>query len=935
MKRLKHLFIAALCILSSCSSKTQDDTQNLAGNWAFRLDSLDMGVNEKWYLDSLESTVTLPGSLNTNGIGDEVTKDTPWTGSIWNKVWYESDFYAKYRTPDNTKVVFWLTPDKYYVGAAWYQKEINIPENWKDQSVELFLERCHWETTLWVDSLEIGTQNTLSLPHRYYLENLTAGKHILTLRVDNRTKDINPGADAHSISDNTQSNWNGIIGEISINAVPKTRINNVRIEPLFDQKKIKVQYDITSSKATQGTLTLAVNPVDRNGKKLEKFAQTVSIDTANHIEVVYDMTDDFERWDEFNPNLYTLESTLTTEFGSQTDNTQFGIRELSTKGTRIYVNNNPVFFRGTLECCIFPKTGFPPTDEDEWERIMNICKDYGLNHIRFHSWCPPTAAFNVADRLGMYLYVECGSWASDIGSGLGVDNYIMEESHRIVDEYGNHPSFCLFSYGNEPHGENRTAYLREFVKHWKAADNRFLYTTGAGWPEIEENDWQCVQAPRIQRWGEGVKSVINGKEPSTMYDWSEIISKTHPTISHEIGQWCVYPNLKEREKYTGVFKAKNFDIFEDRLEDNGILHLADKFFMASGKLQTLCYKADIEAALRTEGQAGFQLLDLHDFPGQGSALVGVVDPFWDSKPYVSAEEYSEFCNEVVPLARMERLVYNSLDTLTANIEVSQFSNSDLVNPKVKWSIVDTTEKCLYSGEFTPKVITQGKLNSIGKISQQLETDTPQQLQLIVSVDNWINRWNIWLYPNEELPSKDILVTDKIDKALLSRIKEGGSALLTPKFGTLRNEGADSVVVGFSSIFWNTMWTNGQPPHTLGVLCDAASPALELFPTRYHSDYQWRDAMSHCNAIPMHKLSGNIEPTVRIIDDWFTGRSLGMVVEMKVGKGKIILCGVDLLSDKDSRPEAIQLKNSLLHYMQSDKFSPEGEVTIEELQNLFK
>ena len=94
--------------------------------------------------------------------------------------------------------------------------------------------------------------------------------------------------------------------------------------------------------------------------------------------------------------------------------------------------------------------------------------------------------------------------------------------------------------------------------------------------------------------------------------------------------------------------------------------MADSFLLASGKLQALCYKADIEAALRTKNFAGFQLLDLHDFPGQGSAIVGVLNPFWESKGYVTPQEYSEFCNSVVPLARMSKFVFNSGDTLKAD-----------------------------------------------------------------------------------------------------------------------------------------------------------------------------------------------------------------------------------------------------------------------------
>ena len=156
-----------------------------------------------------------------------------------------------------------------------------------------------------------------------------------------------------------------------------------------------------------------------------------------------------------------------------------------------------------------------------------------------------------------------------------------------------------------------------------------------------------------------MQSRVNAKPPETMTDYRDFVEqhKNAPVVSHEIGQWCVYPNLDEMTKYTGLLKARNFEIFQDQLERNGMLNQAHDFLMASGKLQALLYKEDIESALRTPGFGGFQLLDLHDFPGQGTALVGVLDPFWDSKGYITAEQYRRFAGPIVPLARLERRIF--------------------------------------------------------------------------------------------------------------------------------------------------------------------------------------------------------------------------------------------------------------------------------------
>lgn len=930
MKR-KTLALIYLLLLTSCR-ETPKNYISLSGEWNFSMDTADIGVKEEWFNKTFSETVLLPGSMATNEKGFKVNVKTEWTGSMWNRSWYEDEFYAKYRDEDNTKVVFWLQPDKYYKGPAWYQRKINIPTDAKDQEIVLSLERCHWETSVWIDGKYYGAENSLSVPHRYQLSGIAPGDHVLTIRVDNRINDIDPGPDAHSVSDNTQSNWNGIIGEMKLEIHPKVSISNVKIIPNIDKKEIEAEFSILNTgSTTKAQLKLVAVSTDKSLSVQELNSEYNLENGVNKINVHYPMGENPLLWDEFQPNLYKLKAVLSTDKSKDEYEDTFGMRNISTRGMHITINNKPVFFRGTLECCIFPKTGFPPTDEAEWERIINTCKSYGLNHIRFHSWCPPKAAFEVADRLGFYYQVECGGWSHNLGNGLPIDKFIMDESERIVQEYGNHPSFCLFLYGNEP-GGNYQEYLVKFVNHWKAKDKRFLLTAGAGWPAVPESDYLCLPEPRIQGWGEGIKSLINSTTPGSDYDWSDRISKNQPTISHEIGQWCVYPDLKERSKYTGVLKAKNFDIFEDRLKENGLLPLADSFLMASGKLQVLCYKADIEAALRTKNFGGFQLLDLHDFPGQGTALVGVTDPFWNTKPYVTPKEYNQFCGSIVPLARIKHFILNSGQTLDAKIEVAQFSASDIKDSKVRWRIVEKDGKEEKIGEFNNISLPAGELSNVGTISYQINTDIPKQLKLEVTVENRTNSWDIWVYPNKEQSIKDILIVNKLEKESIAFLEKGGKVLLSPRFGALKNEGKDSVVVGFSSIFWNTLWTRKQAPHTLGILCNPNHQALQLFPTEYHSNYQWQYAMSHCQAIPLKKLGDNIEPIVRIIDDWFTARSFGMIVELKVGEGKLIICSADL---NGNAPEAKQLKNSLLCYMQSDTFIPVQTSSVEKIQNLFK
>ena len=943
MKKIIYFILSGLLTCCSIAVSGQDLKNkriDLSGNWSFAIDSLDTGVKDKWFNNKLPETIHLPGSMTTNGKGDDVTLHTPWTGGVWNAQWYKDSSYAKYRQAGNIKVSFWLQPIKHYVGAAWYQKEVIIPREWQGQHIELFLERCHWETTLWVDGKEAGMQNALGAPHIYRLDNLLKpGKHILSIRIDNRIKDIDPGADAHSVSDNTQTNWNGIVGEITLSARPAVYLSSVQLFPDVDKKLVVVKVKINSLNTNAGLLKLAFSAQGNKGTViLPTLQKTITAGKDSTIvSFTYPMGAYPLLWDEFNPNLYRMTVILRTKSGSDSRDVVFGMRKFIASGRQFTINNRPVFLRGTLECAIFPKTGFPPTDKAAWARIFRISRSYGLNHMRFHSWCPPEAAFEAADEAGFYLSIECSAWAT-VGDGKPIDKFIYAESNRIVNAFGNHPSFCMMPYGNEPGGDHHREYLTGFVKYWKQKDPRRLYTTASGWPIIPESDYNSTPDPRIQAWGAGVKSIINAEAPGTNYDWSSIINKwPQPTVSHEIGQWCVYPNFKEIKKYEGVLKPKNFEIFYDRLKEHHLTSLADSFLMASGKLQVLCYKADIEAALRTPGFGGFQLLDLHDFPGQGTALVGVLDPFWDDKGYVTAKEYSRFCNATVPLARMTKLIYQNNEKLEAAVEIAHYGNAPLKHITPTWQLQDSKGKILYSGQLKTTDIPIGNGFKLSRISQSLTAiNRPEKLTLQINAGGHINSWDIFVYPSHNPePDKRIYITQQLDEKALAILNNGGKVLLTIKKGAVKDAMGGSVAVGFSSIFWNTSWTNNQPPHTLGILCNPNHPALAEFPTDYYSNWEWQDGMSHSNAIRLDSLSNDIKPIVRIIDDWFTARPLGLIFECKAGNGSLMVSGIDLLTNQEKRPEAKQLLYSLEVYMNTPAFKPAISVKTAKLGAIFK
>ncbi|MDR1455939.1 MAG: beta-galactosidase, partial [Tannerella sp.] len=923
---MQKLFFYVALVAGLCSCRQAVTETDLSGEWAFALDPNDVGIREQWYNKPLEGKINLPGSLQEQGFGNEIGVDTKWTANVADSAWFKATEYEPYRQPGNIKISFWLQPDREYVGVAWYQKEITVPPEWKGRYVALELERTHWETTLYVNGEEAGKSDALLTPRRFAIDGV--GKLRLTLRVDNRLH-IPVGIWAHSVSDHTQSNWNGVTGKIVLSARPALHVDAVRIYPDIQAKKAKVEIDFAGKANGKARITLKASSFN-SAVSAEAKPASLSIDAgAGHAVAELDMGDGMLTWSEYEPNLYRLNVELQSESGTDVKTVDFGMREFKASGTRFTVNGTPVFLRGTLECCIFPLTGYPSMDAAYWEKIYRRCREFGLNHVRFHSWCPPEVAFEVADREGIYLQVECGGWTT-VGDGGYVDEWFYAESERIVKEYGNHPSFCMMLYGNEPNGRNREKYLSEFVDYWKAKDRRRVYTSGAGWPYIPNADYWSTYNPRIYANG----NRLNDLPPQTAYDWREAIAgKTMPTVSHEIGQWCVYPDFEEIPKYSGVLKAKNFEIFRDFLNSHHLGDMADKFLYASGRLQVLCYKAEIEAALRTPGFAGFQLLDLHDFPGQGTALVGVLDPFWDTKGYVDGEEYSRFCNGTVPLARMEKLVWTNSETFKATLEAAHFAAKPLTNAVVAWELTDTAKNLLAKGEAT-KDLPIDNCIGISQIEYDLSAVTkPSQLTLTVRMagTKYVNSWHVWVYPATVPPMDKPHFTTDINEAA-GRAAAGGNVLYCPSAETVSSGKTAKISTGFTPVFWNMSWFPSQKPNTLGICCNPEHPALAAFPNEGYGDSQWWEILNSSIPLQMNDFPESFRPAVYLIDDWFKANRLGLLFEAKVGKGKLMVCGADLERDLDKRPAARQFRRSIEQYMASDKFNPTEEINMSLLKN---
>ncbi|NQU49902.1 MAG: NPCBM/NEW2 domain-containing protein [Planctomycetes bacterium] len=947
---------------------------NMSGSWEFAIDSADHGLTEEWWNREFQNRIGLPGSLQMQGFGEAPSATTEWTGSIVDRSWYEAEAYANYRQPGSEKFPFWLQPRRHYVGPAWYKKEVEIPASWAGKHVELYLERCHWTTTLWLDGTQIGKRDSLSTPHVYVLpQALYPGKHQLTLRVDNRLAH-EVGVNAHSVSDHTQTNWNGIIGDIHLRTKDALRIVDAQVYSDVDQRQARVVVTIANTSANARTCSLHLDAVAESRQwqhdpPAMEVPFVIGAGQQRIMHVAYPLGGNALLWDEFRPALYDMQLSLQAsgekasgEKGSgekgnaETTNVapsdfdyqlRFGLRKPATDGTRFTLNDRAIMLRGTLECSIFPLTGFPPTDQRAWRKIFQRCKEFGLNHVRFHSWCPPEAAFDAADEIGIYLQPEGPFW-THVGAGGELDEYIRAECDRILNTYGNHPSFTFFAYGNEPEVRDGGAFFSSLVSHWKQIDRRHLYASASGWGAVPESDYEVTFQPRMHHWGHGLASRINALPPATTANYQEFVNaRSRPVVSHEIGQWCVFPDFNEISLYQGLLQARNFEIFADCLTKNGMGDQADDFLMASGFQQLLCYKEEIESALRTPGFGGFQLLDLHDFPGQGTALVGVLDPFWNPKPYVDAKTFKQFCGPLVPLAHLPKRIFTSDETLIAEIKIANYGRSRIPAALTHWRLKSSSGFLHAKGWLNHCDLALGDLTSVGNIHFPLSSlDAPGRYTLEVSIEGQPaqNEWDVWVYPpvaTAEAPqvhltpevhlTPQVHVTQKFDSTAQEVLHAGGRVmLLAPPFSVKTD-----VAIGFSSVFWNTSWTRDQPPHTLGFLIQAEHASLADFPTQSHADWQWWDLIHGAKAMELTEFSAQLRPIVQPIHTWFENKRLALLFEAKVGKGQLLVSSMDLSTDLASRPVARQMRQSLLKYVSSETFAPTLEVTQQQIANLFR
>lgn len=743
---------------------------NLSGIWQFRLDPDNTGSDEHWERTPFSDKIQIPGILQAQGFGRDVSIHTDWVSALHDPLWYLRDEYhfpdPENKSDDPVQIPFLSQPPKHYTGKAWYRREFQINKSQDGLIGNLFLECTKWRTAVWLDGKKAGEDMSLCTPHTIPLGVLKEGSHTLTVCIDNGFL-LPYRPDGHGISDALGATWNGMTGKVEILLSPAVEIKGVRVIPvLMDPEKPSCPSDDdpmirkhtsdpseNDPSSSQRTCLLEDTPAPSQSRRAESayciyhicvenhtgqeqkihiealeesesgsdmnqagcqsgvtgaetgnrctFKQEIADFTVNPGVQYFDLTGTREYprelwWDEFNPCLLHKTFYFTSDFGTQEISCDFGIRFLNVSDGKFYLNDRETYFRGTHFGGDFPMTGHPDFSVSWWLDKMNILKEWGLNFIRFHSFCPPEAAFCAADQAGIYLQVECGMW-NTFYAGCDMTKTAEVEAFRILDAFGNHPSFVMLSPSNEP-GGSWWEELPKWVEACRAYDNRRLYTAQSGWPypvppaEISGTDYVYFHRSGFGFGNAG--GTIRSHKGWRGGDYRESLKGIrYPVICHELGQWCSYPDYRVIDKFEGAYlQPGNFCTFQRSMEEHGLRDMDKTFSWHSGKLQAAMYKEDLEANFRTPHIYGFELLDLHDYLGQGTALVGVLDAFWQPKGYITPKEWREFCNETVLLARIKSYILTMSEAINIPLEVSHFGREPLGKCRILWTLTEDTKE---------------------------------------------------------------------------------------------------------------------------------------------------------------------------------------------------------------------------------------------------
>lgn len=954
-------------------------------------------LNGKWHVvleDGTTGQMDLPGTLDENGIGHRDVGANQWhPDAVLGNAAGEIDKDAPIATR--------FTRRHTYEGEARISRKITVPDYGTDRLFVL-AERAR-ALRLLVDgeACAVFRQGTLSTPYIFELTGAAPGEHEFTFLSDNSYPGIPKAAICYSsaATDETQTNWNGILGECSMYTRPQNFIDSLRVYPravkkeeknkaggyvldvcvelapgakkVYKDAKIILQSEALAAGELEDTQTLT-EIISYSGEGLAE-AGTDKEENSKTMEIWFrdlPLRENVKLWDEDEGNLYEMAVTLDNGMSAEDKGgstaecrTRFGIRSFGDNGSgRLALNGRAIFLRGEANCAEYPETGHPPMTIPEWKEMLLKYRSYGINFVRFHSHCEPEAAFAAADELGMLLQPELSHWDPK-------DAFETEESYRyyraelvdLLKTYANHPSFVMLTLGNELQAQDEgRERMRELVRTAKRMDPTRLYANGSNAfygeegcdPESDFYTSQSCKDVVIRGTFSGMRGYLNENYPSADRTYDEAMAEIRkeyqkPVFSFEVGQFEVLPDFEELESFHGISDPVNLKLIKKRVEERGLLPTWEKYVEATGELSRLAYREEIEAAMRTRELSGISLLGLQDFPGQGTALVGMMNSHLEPKPYDFArpERFREFFQECRILVKLPHYTYEAGERLIAEVEAANFGKGNIEgvfcwtlagkksvseNGNCEPAEIKSKNTVIATGEDTEITICRpGSYTEVGSLDIPLDfVEKNTALTLKVRIGDSISAYPIWVYrKTTPVCPENVYETRAFDVKTREILQNGGRVYLSPDAD--KESLPNSIKTQFTTDFWS-VGTFADQEGGMGQLIDTEHPIFKEFPTDFHTDWQWWIMATKRAVILPHPM----KTIITEMDSYAFLRPMAQLIEFRCLKGKVLLSTMELHKSQQY-PEVRALQASIYTYLSGENFEPAEEITEEELSMLVR
>lgn len=954
-------------------------------------------LNGKWHVvleDGTTGQMDLPGTLDENGIGHRDVGANQWhPDAVLGNAAGEIDKDAPIATR--------FTRRHTYEGEARISRKITVPDYGTDRLFVL-AERAR-ALRLLVDGevCAVFRQGTLSTPYIFELTGAAPGEHEFTFLSDNSYPGMPKAAICYSsaATDETQTNWNGILGECSMYTRPQNFIDSLRVYPravkkeeknkaggyvldvcvelapgakkVYKDAKIILQSEALAAGELEDTQTLT-EIISYSGEGLAE-AGTDKEENPKTMEIWFrdlPLRENVKLWDEDEGNLYEMAVTLDNGMSAEDKGgstaecrTRFGIRSFGDNGSgRLALNGRAIFLRGEANCAEYPETGHPPMTIPEWKEMLLKYRSYGINFVRFHSHCEPEAAFAAADELGMLLQPELSHW--DPKDAFGTEEsyrYYRAELVDLLKTYANHPSFVMLTLGNELQAQDEgRERMRELVRTAKRMDPTRLYANGSNAfygeegcdPESDFYTSQSCKDVVIRGTFSGMRGYLNENYPSADRTYDEAMAEIRkeyqkPVFSFEVGQFEVLPDFEELESFHGISDPVNLKLIKKRVEERGLLPTWEKYVEATGELSRLAYREEIEAAMRTRELSGISLLGLQDFPGQGTALVGMMNSHLEPKPYDFArpERFREFFQECRILVKLPHYTNEAGERLIAEVEAANFGKRNIEgvfcwtlagkksvseNGNCEPAEIKSKNTVIATGEDTEITICRpGSYTEVGSLDIPLDfVEKNTALTLKVRIGDSISAYPIWVYrKTTPVCPENVYETRAFDVKTREILQNGGRVYLSPDAD--KESLPNSIKTQFTTDFWS-VGTFADQEGGMGQLIDTEHPIFKEFPTDFHTDWQWWIMATKRAVILPHPM----KTIITEMDSYAFLRPMAQMIEFRCLKGKVLLSTMELHKSQQY-PEVRALQASIYTYLSGENFEPAEEITEEELSMLVR